>query len=217
MFDFTTIQDGLPFIIQGGLITLKFALASLICGLPLGLALGLIKVSKFRALKLCANAYTSIFRGTPLLVQLGLIYFSIPQLTGYTISAFEAGLIAFSLNSAAYTSETIRSGIQSIDIGQWEAAYVLGLNYKQTLRFIILPQALRNILPALVNEMINLLKESALVSTIGEMDLYRRAQIIAAENFVYFEPLIVVAFIYYILVLAMSGLANILEKRLSYA
>ncbi len=163
-----------------------------------------------------AQIYTSIFRGTPLIVQLSLIFFGLPVITGYNMSPFVAGVITFSLNSAAYTSEIIRSGLQSIDQGQWEAGVVLGLSRMQILRHIILPQAFRLSLPSLVNEWIDLLKESALVSIIGEADLFRRAQIIAAEKYLYFEPYLTVAVCYYIMVLILTLLASRLEKRLRY-
>jgi arginine/lysine/histidine transport system permease protein len=215
--NFTAILPSLPFILEGIAVTLKFTIFSLLCGLPLGILLALGKISSFKFIKLFANLYTSLFRGTPLLVQLGIFYFATPQLTGYTISAFEAGVITFSLNSAAYSSEIIRAGILSIDQGQWEAAQMLGLNYRQTLIGIIMPQAVRNILPALVNEMVDLLKESALVSTIGETDLLRRAQIVASEKYLYFEPLILVAACYYILVMIVSFSAKKLEKRMHHA
>jgi ABC-type amino acid transport system permease subunit len=148
---------------------------------------------------------------------LGLIYYATPQLTGYTISAFEAGVLTFSLNSAAYSSEIIRAGIESIDIGQWEAAQVLGLSRWQLLRGVIFPQAVRNVLPALVNEMVDLLKESALVSTIGEADLLRQAQKVASEKYLYFEPLIIAAACYYVMVMLISFSAKKLEQRLRYA
>jgi ABC-type amino acid transport system permease subunit len=151
------------------------------------------------------------------LVQLSLIFFATPQLIGYPISAFEAGVIAFSLNSAAYSSEIIRAGIGAIDKGQWDAAKVLGIPYKVTLWKIILPQALRNILPALVNEMVNLLKESALVSIIGETDLLRRAQVVASEKFLYFEPLLIAALLYFLMVMIISFFAKKLEKKLNHA
>ena len=197
--------------------TLKFTVFSLICGLPLGVLLALCKLSESRLLKLGGQFYTSVFRGTPLLVQLGLFYFAVPQLTGHSFSAFEAGVLTFSLNSAAYSSEIIRAGIQAIDKGQWEAGQLLGLTYFQILWGIIFPQAIRNILPALVNELIDLLKESTLVSTIGEADLLRRAQIVAAENYTYFEPLLLAAVGYYGLVMGISFIAKQLEKRFYYA
>jgi His/Glu/Gln/Arg/opine family amino acid ABC transporter permease subunit len=214
---FDAILPSLPFILEGVLVTLKFTFTSLLCGLPLGILLALAKISTKRPLNIFATFYTSIFRGTPLLVQLGIIFFATPQLTGYPITAFEAGVLTFSLNSAAYSSEIIRAGIQSIDKGQWEAAQVLGLSYMQTLTTIILPQAVRNILPSLVNEMVDLLKESALVSTIGETDLLRRAQIVAGEKYLYFEPLLVAALGYYLMVMAVSSGAKILERKLKHA
>ena len=217
MFNFTAILPAIPTILEGVVVTLKFTLTSLACGLPLGIILAFTKISPYRPLQFIATVYTSIFRGTPLLVQLGLIYFATPQLTGYTISAFEAGVLTFSLNSAAYSSEIIRAGIQSIDIGQWEAGQMLGLSYRQTLIGIIMPQAVRNILPALVNEMVDLLKESALVSTIGEADLLRQAQKVASEKYLYFEPLLIAAICYYLMVMVISTTAKYLEKRMHYA
>lgn len=215
--NFSAIDQQIPFILYGATVTLKFTLFSLLCGLPLGVILALFKIVNQSLLNSLATVYTSIFRGTPLLVQLGIIFYATPQLIGYRISAFEAGVLAFSLNSAAYTSEVIRAGIQSIDKGQWEACRVLGLSSFTTFRCVIFPQALRNILPALANEMANLLKESALVSTIGEADLLHRAKVVAAEKFLYFEPLIIAGFLYFIMVSIFVYCANKLEKKLSYA
>lgn len=216
-FHFDSIVPSLPFILEGMTVTVKFTLASLLCGLPFGVLLAFAKISHHPSLQGMARIYTSLFRGTPLLVQLGIFYFALPQLTGYSISAFEAGVLTFSLNSAAYSSEIIRAGIQAIDRGQWDAAYVLGLSYGQTLRTVILPQAVRNILPALVNELVDLLKESALVSTIGEADLLRRAQIVASEKYLFFEPLLIAAVGYYVMVMVVSTLAKILEWKLHHA
>lgn len=214
---FEAIWPSIPLLLEGVVVTLKFTTASLLCGLPLGVVLALLKISPYTLFQRFADLYTSIFRGTPLLVQLGIFYFGIPQLTGYSMSSFEAGVLTFSLNSGAYSSEIIRAGVQSIDRGQWEACQVLGLSRYNTLFGVILPQALRNILPALVNEMVDLLKESALVSTIGEADLLRQAQKISSEKFLYFEPLIIAALFYYLMVLAISFAAKYIEKRLKYA
>lgn len=214
---FDSILPSIPFILGGVWVTLQFTFTSLACALPLAILLALAKISSNRPLRGFAAVYTSIFRGTPLLVQLGLIYYGLPQLTGHMFSPFEAGVLAFSLNSAAYTSEIMRAGIQSIDPGQWEAAKVLGLSYTQTFRAVVLPQAVRNILPALVNEIVDLLKESAIVSVIGEADLLRRTQIVAAEKYLYFEPFIVAALGYYVMVLIISSFAKFLEKRTRYA
>ncbi len=214
---FDAIWPSLPFILAGVGVTIKFTLVSLACGLPLGILLALCKISPQTLLRWIAEAYTSVFRGTPLLVQLFIFYFATPQLTGYAISTFEAGVLTFSLNSAAYSSEIIRAGIQGIDRGQWDAAYVLGLPYSQTLRTIILPQAIRNILPALVNEIVDLLKESALISTLGEADLLRRSQIVASEKYLFFEPLLIAAVGYYMMVMVISLLAKILERKMRHA
>lgn len=214
---FDTIWPSLPFILAGVGVTIKFTFMSLLCGLPLGILLALAKISHQKWLKWVAEVYTSVFRGTPLLVQLFIFYFATPQLTGYALSTFEAGVLTFSLNSAAYSSEIIRAGIQAIDRGQWDAAHVLGLSYGQTLTTVILPQAIRNILPALVNEIVDLLKESALISTLGEADLLRRSQIVASEKYLFFEPLLVAAAGYYIMVMVVSLLAKLLERKMHHA
>ena len=212
--DFGKILPNMPFILGGIWVTLTFTLLSAFLGFLWGIVLSLFKISSIKPLSLFANGYTSIFRGTPLILQLTLVYFATPQLTGYNISALQAGVITFFLNSGAYISETIRAGIQAVDKGQKEAAESLGVPYKLMMGDIILPQALKNILPALVNESIALLKDSALVSVIGVEDLLRRATIVGAEKYIYFEPLIFVGVIYYLMVLSLTWGANVLERRL---
>lgn len=217
LMHFDVIASSLPFLLEGVLVTLKFTAFSLACGLPLGILLAFFKISHYRVLSSFATTYISIFRGTPLLVQLSLVFFGLPVLTGHNMTPFVAGVLTFSLNSAAYIAEHIRSGLASIDKGQWEAAELLGLTHQQTFRRIILPQAFRITLPSLVNEWIDLLKESAIVSIIGEADLFRRAQVIAAEKYLYFEPYITVAICYFLMVMMLAYLAKHLEKRLAYA
>jgi polar amino acid transport system permease protein len=204
------------YVAGGILVTLKYTLASACGGLVLGLFFALLKIQKNVFGQKIAQIYTSFFRGTPMLVQLSIIYFGAPSLFAYKISPVAAGVIAFSLNSGAYVSEVIRAGIQAIDKGQFEAAKTLNVPYILMMRDIILPQAIRNVLPALVNEVINLLKETALISTLGEEDIMRRAQLVAAETYSYFEPLLLAALCYYLLILMLSSLAKNLEKRLSY-
>ena len=212
--DFSVLEGYIPFILKGVGVTLLFTLVSAVLGLVLGSILSLFKISGIKPLKWFATAYTSVFRGTPLLVQLTLIYYATPQLTGYDIPALMAAGLAFGLNSAAYLSETIRAGIMAVDKGQTEAAIALGIPYRKMMFRIILPQALRNILPALVNECVALVKESSLVSVIGVADLMRRADIVRANTFTSFEVLLVVAAIYYVLVLALTSIAHQLERRL---
>ncbi|WNC14324.1 amino acid ABC transporter permease [Brevibacillus brevis] len=211
---FDQILPKVPFIFEGILVTLEFTLLSAIFGFLLGVLLSLCKISSVKPLQGLATAYTSVFRGTPLILQLTMIYFATPQLLQYDISALQAGVITFALNSAAYTSETIRGGILAVDKGQREAAMALGVPYNRMMWDIILPQAMKNILPAMVNEGINLLKDSALVSTIGAADLLRRANIIAAEKYLYFEPLLIVGLIYYLMIVTMTWGARGLERRL---
>ncbi len=212
--DFTRIIPDIPFILKGIPLTLLFTLLSVFLGLIWGTVISLCKITGIQPLTRIANAYTSVFRGTPLLLQLALVYYATPQLTGYDISALEAGVLTFTLNSGAYMSETIRGGIQAVDKGQTEAAMSMGVPYSLMMWDIILPQALKNILPALVNETIGLLKDSALVSTIGVVEILRSAQIVGANKYIYFEPLLFAGLIYYILVMGMTWSASVLERRL---
>ena len=201
------------YILEGVFVTLKYSILSVFFGLFIGTFLALAKVSKVRVLRLFASIYTSIFRGTPLIIQLMIIYNGLPQLLGIKLSIFASGIIAFSLNSGAYTSEVIRAGIDAIDRGQFEAAKALSIPYHLMMRDIILPQAVLKILPSLVNELVNIVKESAIISMIGEMDLMRRAQTISSETYNYFTPMIIAAITYYILVMILSRIAALIEKR----
>ncbi|WP_227935014.1 amino acid ABC transporter permease [Alkalihalobacillus deserti] len=211
--DFSQIVPHIPFLLQGIGVTLQFVSAALVLGLVLGVILSIFKIGRFRVLRWFADAYTSVFRGTPLILQLSIIYFGVPQF-GFEISAYIAGVLAFGLNSAAYVSEIIRAGIQAVDKGQKEAAAALGIPYRPTMLRIILPQAFRNILPALFNEFINLTKESAIVSIIGVMDLMRRAQVLNAQIYRYFEALLFVGLIYYLLVMVLTIIGRLIERRL---
>lgn len=202
--------------IAGGIgITLQYTFLSAFGGLLVGTFLVFLRLSPFRAGKRFASFYASVFRGTPLLVQLSVIYYGIPSLLDYQMSAWAAGILAFSLNSGAYVSEVLRSGLRGLDKGQWEAAQALGIPYFWTLKDLLLPQAFRSLLPSLVNEVINLLKETALISLIGEEDIMRRSQMVYHEKYTYFEPLLMAAFCYYIVVLALSALGKKLEKAFS--
>jgi arginine/lysine/histidine transport system permease protein len=215
--DFSQIVPYIPFILEGIWVTLKFVIISIIFGFILGTGLALCKISKVKAWNWFGDAYTSIFRGTPLILQLMIIYFAIPQLTGYDISPFLSAILAFGLNSSAYVSEIIRAGIQAVDKGQMEAAQALGVPYRLMMKDIILPQALKNILPALMNEFITLTKESAIVSTIGYLDLMRRAQVVGADIYRNFEPLIFVGVIYWLLVMVLTIIGKIVERRMKFS
>lgn len=212
--DFSQIVPYIPFMLEGIWVTLKFVFFAIILGSILGTLLALFKIGSVKPLRWFADAYTSIFRGTPLILQLMIIYYSIPQLTGYDISPFLSAILAFGLNSSAYISEIIRAGIQAVDKGQLEAAQALGVPYGAMMKDIILPQALKNILPALMNEFITLTKESAIVSTIGYLDLMRRAQVVGADLFRNFEPLLFVGLIYWCLVMGLTVIGRMVERRL---
>ncbi|GAA4071021.1 amino acid ABC transporter permease [Amphibacillus indicireducens] len=212
--DFSQIVPYIPFMIEGIWVTLQFVIVSILVGFILGTVFALFKIGKIKPLKWVADAYTSIFRGTPLILQLMIIYFGLPQLFGYDISPFLSAVLAFGLNSAAYVSEIIRAGIEAVDIGQTEASMALGVSYRKRMIDIILPQALKNILPALMNEFITLTKESAIVSTIGYLDLMRRAQVVGADLFRNFEAYLFVGLLYYLMVMTLTIIGKRLEWRL---
>ncbi|WP_164670917.1 amino acid ABC transporter permease [Virgibacillus doumboii] len=215
--DFSQIVPYIPFILEGIWATLKFVSVSIIAGFILGTILAIFKIGKVTFLKRFADVYTSIFRGTPLILQLMIIYFAVPQLTGYDIPEFLTAVLAFGLNSAAYVSEIIRAGIMAVDKGQTEAAEALGVSYQPMMLNIILPQAIKNILPALMNEFITLTKESAIVSTIGYLGLMRRAQIVGADIYRNFEPLLLAGLIYWVMVYILTLLGKVAERRLRHS
>ncbi len=211
----SALSPQIYFILQGTIVTLQYSISAVCFGLVIGIILAILKVHRNIFLRFLADSYTSIFRGTPLLIQLTIIYFALPGLIGIKLTAFAAGVIAFSLNSGAYVSEVIRAGINSVDKGQVEAAKALGIPPSLIMKDIVLPQAIRNIFPSLINELINLIKESALISTIGEMDLMKRAQIISAESYSFFTPMLIAAASYYILVLLISNIGKFIERRIA--
>ncbi len=214
MMDFKDVIPQMPFILEGLKVTLSIVVVSLFLGFILGILLTLCKISVFKPLIWLADFYTSIFRGTPLVLQLLIIYFGLPQLLGFQIDQYWAAVAAFSLNSAAYVSEIIRAGINAIDKGQKEAAVALGIPYAKMMKDLLLPQAFKNISPALVNEMITLTKESAIVTVIGLGDVMRRAYQAGAVTYNYLEPLIFAGLIYYVIVLILTFVGKSVERKL---
>lgn len=202
------------FIGQGLFITVPLLLGSVVGGLVGGTAVSILRYNKILVRSIdCA---TSFLRATPLMLQLSFVYFSVPTLIGVRLSILSAGVLTFSVNSSAYLAEIMRAGIQSIPQGQFEAAKALDIPIFYTWKDIILPQVMRAILPALVGEIIALLKETALISTIGGMDVMRMAQIQAAERFTYFAPLCMAGMYYYGLVLLIEWCGKKIEQRGSY-
>ena len=199
----------------GGLaVTLEVTGAALVLAFALGAVIAVLKVLPCRPLRLLLDFYTSIFRGIPLIVLLFIAYFATPQLTGFKISMFAASVLTLGLNGSATVSETLRGGIEGVDAGQYDASRALALPYTTMMARIIIPQALRSVAPALVNEVITVLKSSSLVATIGLMDMMRAAQSVQALTSRAFEPFIVVAVIYYVIVMCLTAVARVLEKRL---
>lgn len=226
IFKWSAIKDWIPFIFSGLGLTLLIAFVSAVIGMALGILV--ILMSKNKVTNRFAIMYVDIFRGTPLLLQLSLVYFAIPQLldrvvNGYlgqnfdfALSGLIAAFITFSLNSGAYISEVIRSGINSVDKGEIEAAKALGINPFYIYKDIVLPIAFRNSFPSLMNEFITLVKESSIASVIGIQDLMRRQQIVTSQTFMYFEPLIIVGIIYYVVIKILSYTGRKVEVKLNY-
>lgn len=214
-------QDRYRFILEGLGKTLIIAFFAVILGVILGGLVALIRnyheeTKKAKVANFISKLYVTIIRGTPAVLQLMIIYYVIFRTVD--INTILVGVIAFGINSGAYVSEIIRAGINSIDRGQKEAADSLGLTYRETMKSIILPQAVRNVLPALSNEFITLLKETSVAGYIGIIELVKAADIIASGTYNYFFPLIIIAIIYLILTIGLSKLLTIFEKKvLSHA
>lgn len=204
----------MPALLAGAGLTVELAILSVSIGLVIGSLAGIARVSHSAAIKAIAAVYVDFIRGTPLLVQLFLVYFGLPSLIGRPVPPFAAAITAMSINSGAYIAEIVRAGIQSIDRGQTEAARSLGLTAGQSMRYVIFPQAIRRIIPPLGNEFIAMLKDSSLVSVIALEELLRKGQVVITRTFRPFEVYMVVAIIYLIMTLAISRLVSWSERKL---
>lgn len=202
--------------IKGMGCTLLLALITVVFGTVLGTVLALFKMGKSRLFSALATAYIEVIRGTPLLLQLYLFYFLVPQILPWEPSKFTCICTALVLNSAAYVSEIIRAGIQAVDSGQMEAARSLGLSTSQAMRKVILPQALKNILPALGNEFVTDIKETSLASTFFLGDLMTTYRTVNGALYLTLEPLIIVGAIYFVLTFTLSKLIAYSERRMSH-
>ncbi|EAD7277274.1 amino acid ABC transporter permease [Listeria monocytogenes] len=208
------IMEILPALLDGAKTTLLVFAVTLVCSIPLGAVVAVGNISKIAPLKSILNIYIWIMRGTPLLLQLIFIYYGLP-IIGVVFDRMDAVFIAFILNYAAYFAEIFRGGFLSIENGQYESAKVLGLTYGQTLRKIVLPQVVKRVLPAIGNEVINLVKDSSLVYILGIGDLLRAGKIAMSRD-VTLIPLVLVAAIYLALTAILTILFKQLEKRFSY-
>ena len=214
IIDFNLIIEYLPLLLQGLVVTLQIAAFGCCIGLVLGTILALMQTSNNSLLRILVTSYVVIIRGTPMLIQIFSAYFLLPQL-GIHIPALWTAIIAIGLNSAAYISQIMKSGILSIGVGQMEAAKVLGFSTKDTLRYIVLPQAIRTTLPALGNEFVTLIKDSSLASLIGVAELTKQGNFIKSKTFDAITVYFAVAILYLILTSTISFFVARLEKRMN--
>ncbi|HDK9150929.1 hypothetical protein V145_02325 [Staphylococcus aureus ZTA11/00189-8HSA] len=203
------------FFLKGIKITILISLIGVALGSILGAFVALMKLSKIKIISWIASIYIEILRGTPMLVQVFIVFFGITAALGLDISALVCGTIALVINSSAYIAEIIRAGINAVDKGQMEAARSLGLNYRQTMKSVIMLQAIKNILPALGNEFVTLIKESSIVSTIGVGEIMFNAQVVQGISFDPFTPLLVAAALYFVLTFVLTRIMNMIEGRLN--
>lgn len=212
LFDFALIFESVPFLLKGALYTVQVSLLAITLGLLLGWVFGLAAVSSLRWLRAITWAYVQFIRGTPLLVQIFLIYFGLPVF-GVDIPAFWSGVIALGLNSGGFQAEIVRAGIESIDRGQTEAARSIGMSRFEALVFILVPQAIRRVIPPLTNELITLTKSSSLLSAIAALELTHAGQLIIARTFAPFEIYAAVAVLYLVIIALLSRVSAVLERR----
>ena len=214
---FAKILGYLPDLIRGVGVTLELGLISAGLGLVLGLVLALMKYSRVPVLYWPAAVYIEFFRTTPPLVQIVWLYYGLPLFTGYDLGALGAAAVALGLNIAAFYAEIIRAGIVGVHRTQWQAARVLGLGLPDTLRYVVLPQALRNVLPPMGTTTIYLIKDTALASAIGTPELLRIGQLIAVETFRPVETLTLVAILYFVVTYPVAILIGRMERRFKLA
>ena len=212
-FDMNLVVNSFPLLLIGAGVTIQITVLSTAIGFVIGLIVGVARISNLRVLRMLAEVYVEFFRGTPLLVQIFLFYFALPVITGQRIDPFIAAISACGINSGAYVAEIFRAGIQSVDDGQMEAGRSLGMTWLQTMRYIIVPQAFKRVIPPLGNEFIAMLKDSSLVSVIGFEELTRRGQLIIAKTYGSFEIWMSVAVIYLVMTLTISRFVAYLERR----
>ena len=218
--NFTFLGKYSQFYLQGTIITIVLAFCAVIVGTILGLLISLLRRSKIKPLSLIATVYVEFVRGTPLLVQIYIIYIGFPKINGLPkimdipMEDLIVGVIALALNSAAYVSEIIRAGIDAVDKGQMEAARSLGMNQNLAMFEVVIPQAFKNILPALGNEFISVIKESSMVSVIGVGELMYKASTVRGNTALGLEPIIVAAVIYFVITFTLTRALGYVERRM---
>jgi polar amino acid transport system permease protein len=214
-WDFTVVWRNSHLLLWGLLGTLKVTAAALALGLPLGLAVALMRLSRARAVSLPAGVFVEFFRSTPPLVQLFWCFFALPILIGVRVDSFQAAVMTLSIQSSAFFAEVFRGGIVSVERGQWEAARALGMTYRQLLRRVVLPQAVKRMIPAFLERAIELMKTTTLVATVAYADLLFEASDIAQKTFRPLEVFTAAAAIYFVVIFAASRVVQVSERRLA--
>ncbi|GGH78323.1 polar amino acid transport system permease protein [Pullulanibacillus pueri] len=212
---FDIIQEYAPYFLKGTLLTIGLSIAGVLIGTVLGLLIGLGKLIRHKLLSLPFKIYITVFRGTPLFVQIFIVHFGIVPAVLGTTNGIATGIVALSLNSAAYVAEIFRGGIQSIDKGQMEAARSLGMTHSASMRHVILPQAFKRSIPPLCNEFIVLVKDSSLLAAVAVPEVMYWGKAMQGQYYRVWEPYLTAALIYLVLTLVLSGLLHLLERRLS--
>ncbi len=212
MIDLNLIWDSMPALLHGATISIAITFIAATIGISLGSILGLVESLKLPVISFCIALYVALFRGTPMLVQILFIYYVLPQF-GISFPPFWAASLAIGLNSCAYISQMIRSGINAVPIGQIEAAHTLGFTRFKTMRYIVFPQALRTTLPSLSNEIVTLVKDSSLASIIGVMELTKEASVIRSRTYDAFSILLAISIIYFFLTFTISFCLKQIEMR----
>nr|WP_242484836.1 amino acid ABC transporter substrate-binding protein/permease [Rhodococcus sp. MS16] len=209
------IKSTYPQLLKGLWLTIVLSVVSIAIALVLGAIFGLCRVSTNIVVRGIGTAYVDIFRGTPLLVQAFFIYFGIPAALHFQMSAFTAGVITLSLNAGAYMAEIVRGGILAVDKGQMEASRSLGISYMKTMRKVIMPQAIRTMIPSYINQFVITLKDTSILSVIGLAELTQTGRIIIARNFQSFNMWLIIGAMYFIIIMALTKFSNRLEKRIN--
>jgi polar amino acid transport system permease protein len=211
--DWNIVQTAIPLLARGTVVTLQISLVAGVLACIIGFTLGLAALSHVRPLRWAIAAYVDFVRGTPLLIQVFLVFFALPVI-GIRFDEIWAGIIALAFNTSAYIAETVRGGVGSVERGQAEAARSIGMVPRQILTYILLPQALRPIVPPLTNELISMTKNTSLLSVISVYELTRAGQAIISVHFVPFEIYLLLALYYYALIKSLSYLSRWIEQRM---
>ena len=216
-FDLSLIVNSLPLLLKGAGLTLEITALAVGLGLIIGLFLGLAQLSKNPIFRWPAKVYVDVIRGTPLLIQIFIIYFALPNIIGERIDPYIAAVAACSLNSGAYIAEIVRGSLLSLDAGQMEAARAVGFTRAQTLRYVVAPQLVARTLPALTGQMASIIKDSSLLSVIAVIELTQTMREITATNYNFFGGFLLLGALYLVLTLPIMAVSHHFEKRLDYA